>query len=62
MLSWFVNEYTPLMNLTVDVESQNSLWTKTNYDGSLAYYKDFCTENGLFFISKNGTFVRLEIS
>lgn len=39
----FVNEYTPQMNLTLDLDSQFDFW-KTSYDGSLAYYKDFCSD------------------
>jgi hypothetical protein len=32
------------MNLTLDVQTQFELW-KITYDGSLAYYKDFCSTN-----------------
>ncbi|CAD5218168.1 unnamed protein product [Bursaphelenchus okinawaensis] len=44
MLSWFANEYAPIMNLTIDLERSNMLW-KTIYDGSFAYSKDLCSQN-----------------
>lgn len=33
------------MNLTIDVTRSNLLW-KSIYDGSFAYSKDFCAQNG----------------
>lgn len=45
MLSWFKDEYAPVMNLTLDLESEFNLW-KPTIDGSMAYFKDFCSENG----------------
>ncbi|KAI6177707.1 hypothetical protein M3Y97_00937500 [Aphelenchoides bicaudatus] len=45
MLSWFLNEYAPLMQLQLDVETSGDLW-KSTHDGSLAYYKDFCSDSG----------------
>src|SRR4051812_17660227 len=40
----FVTEHAPLMNLTLDLQTQFDLW-KTYYDGSLAYSRDFCSTN-----------------
>ncbi|KAI6226370.1 hypothetical protein M3Y99_01296800 [Aphelenchoides fujianensis] len=44
MLSWFTTEYAPLMNLTLDMETQFELW-KSVREGSFAYFKDFCSDS-----------------
>ncbi|KAI1732230.1 calcineurin-like phosphoesterase domain-containing protein [Ditylenchus destructor] len=45
MLSWFVEEYAKKANLSLDHSQSNELW-RSAHEGSLAYSKDICSDNG----------------